>query len=60
MTFEPGDTKTLTPQQIREAIALYLHLLNHPEVITAPNNPGMPICKICKKTAKDLVEWIES
>jgi len=46
----------LTQQEIAEAVALYLHLLNHPEVMHAPYKPGEPMCKICNKTAKEILE----
>ena len=45
----------LTDLQIKEAKALYLHLLNHPEVQNAPRNAGMPICKICGATAREIL-----
>ena len=35
-----------------EAIALYKHLKEHPEVINADINKGEPMCKLCNKTAK--------
>lgn len=45
---------SLTPQEEKYAIALYLHLLNHEEVQNAPIHPGEPMCKICNKTAKEI------
>ena len=44
----------LTENQIKEAKALYLHLLNHIEVQEAPEYRGMPICKICNKSAYQI------
>lgn len=46
----------LTIQQLREAKALYFHLLNHPEVKTTPINPGLPMCKICYRTAREILD----
>jgi hypothetical protein len=45
----------LSNQQKKEAEALYLHLLNHKEVQGAPKFTGEPICKICNRTAKDIL-----
>lgn len=45
----------LTEQQEKEAIALYKHLIQHPEVQGAPINPGMPMCKLCDKTAEEIL-----
>ena len=42
--------------KLDEAIALYRHLKEHPEVINAPTNKGEPMCKICNKTAKQILE----
>ncbi len=42
--------------ELDEAIALYRHLRNHPEVKDAPVNKGQPMCKICNKTAKQILE----
>ena len=39
-----------------EAIALYDHLINHPEVKNAPYKAGEPMCKICNKTAKEILQ----
>ena len=49
------EIKELTIQQQIEAEALYLHLLNHKEVQEAPVNKGMPVCKICNKTAHEIL-----
>jgi hypothetical protein len=48
----------LTPQQRREAEALYLHLLNHKEVQDAVMNKNKPMCRICMKTAYDI--WYDT
>lgn len=40
--------------EVEEALALYYHLKGHKEVKEAKLNKGMPICKICGKTAKEL------
>jgi len=45
----------LNKEEQKEALALYSHLKEHPEVIHAPYRPGEPMCKICKKTAKDIL-----
>ena len=46
----------LAEVQVKEAKALYLHLLNHSEVQNSPVNPGMPMCKICGMTAKEILD----
>lgn len=46
----------LTEKEEDEAKALYLHLINHDEVVNAPINPGEPMCKICRMTAKQILE----
>ncbi len=48
----------LSEEEQKEALALYSHLKEHPEVIHAPYRPGEPMCKICKKTAKDILRDI--
>jgi len=52
---EEMETK-LTERQIAEAIALYCHLLEHPEVQKAPYMPGKPMCKICNKTSEVILD----
>jgi phosphoribosylformylglycinamidine (FGAM) synthase PurS component len=47
----------LTLEEINEAIALYLHLLNHEEVQTAPTHTGEPMCRICGRTAREVVKY---
>ena len=44
---------------VKEALSLYLHLKNHTEVQEAPKFKGMPICKICNKSAYQIMceEW---
>lgn len=49
----------LTEQQEKEAKALYLHLLNHPEVQQSSRNAGMPICKMCGRSARDILEEVD-
>lgn len=39
-----------------EAVALYNHLKNHNEVINANVNKGEPMCKICNKTAREILK----
>ena len=45
--------------EIKEALALYYHLKNHTQVKKAPTYRGMPICKICDKSAYQIMceEW---
>lgn len=40
---------------IKEALALYYHLRKHTEVQEAPEYKGMPICKICNKSAYQIM-----
>jgi hypothetical protein len=47
---------TLTEKEEDEAKALYLHLINHDEVANAPIYPGEPMCRICRKTANQILE----
>ena len=44
---------------IKEALSLYFHVKNHTEVQKAPTYKGMPICKICDKSAYQIMceEW---
>lgn len=42
--------------EVEEAIALYQHLKNHSEVQGDLVEPGEPMCKICNKTAKEIVK----
>lgn len=50
---------SLSADQIEEAKALYLHLLNHVEVQEAPKFRGMPCCKICNKTAYQIYKEVK-
>lgn len=50
----------LTGRQKEEALVLYAHLLEHPEVQSAPVAPGQPMCRICYKTAAQLLEEQQS
>lgn len=45
--------------EVKEAISLYQHIKNHIEVIEAPTYKGMPVCKICDKSAYQIMceEW---
>jgi len=44
---------------VKQALSLYWHLKNHPEVQDAPINKGIPMCKICDKTSEQIRddEW---
>lgn len=50
-------TRRLSIEEINEAIALYLHLRNHEEILD-PENPKQhhPVCKICNLTAKEILD----
>jgi hypothetical protein len=48
-------TEKLTGQQLKEAIALYEHLLNHKEVQQSKIHKGVPVCKICGMSAKEIL-----
>ena len=51
----------LINDEVKEALSLYYHLKNHTEVQEAPIYKGMPICKICNKSAYQIMleEWKE-
>lgn len=57
---EPLDKEWVAlDQEVKEAISLYLHLKNHTEVKSAEQYRGMPCCKICNKSAYQIMckEW---
>ena len=41
---------------VKRALALYGHLMRHKKVQEAPLNPGQPMCKICNKTATQILQ----
>jgi len=45
-------------EETEEALALYRHLKAHSEVINAPINAGIPICRICGKSAIELARLV--
>ena len=41
--------------EVKEALALYFHLKNHTEVKESKSYKGMPMCKICNKSAYQIM-----
>jgi len=41
--------------EVKQAISLYNHLKNHVEVKESEEYTGMPMCKICEKSAYQIM-----
>lgn len=43
-------------EENEEAIAFFKHLKNHKEVQEAPIHRGLPVCKLCEKSSKEILD----
>jgi len=48
--------KDYQPEYVERAILFYEHLENHKEVQEAEIHKGIPICKICGKSAEEIYQ----